>query len=600
MERGLHTFYLGDEAIVDCPGFSLKGKKWKSVRQSAQRVERTYHFEMMAETDASPELIAALNDLSAKWRGKAPERGFTMTLSRDVEGINPEFRLCVALDEHDQPGGFLRIVPVYGDATGYTLDLMRRDPDTPNGMTEFLLTRTIMRMDEDGFERLSMNFAAWGRLFYEDIHYTRAPAHRQAAARADQPLLPDQVAQGLQPALLPELGAAVIVYDDVRALPRVGLLYGGVEGFLGIPVIGRYFLPRTVPHVKPLDPTPYVGHPSVTATLALAPCAVASSPRRRPTRSPATSTRSTTASTRSSPTTTWRRPRTSTRCWSTAGCAGSRCCTGAWCRVWAKDPKVGNRMINARAETLATKNAFKPAFRKRRCIIPADGFYEWKVVPGQKDKQPMYIHRPDDEPHGLRRAVGGVEGPGRPGRASCTRARSSPARPTRRWRRSTTGCRSCCRPSAWETWLDPTVDDLDLLGKFLVPAPPELIELRPGEHRGQQRAQPGPPPARRGRAGLTLTFRRRADNLILRWQGRLDSPASDRVAALVGGRRAVRGAGAAVAGPGPVADRHARPGRLHPGVVADPPRPRPGHHRHQRHQRVLPAGRLRLLARWPS
>ena len=40
-------------------------------------------------------------------------------------------------------------------------------------------------------------------------------------------------------------------YDDVRALPRVGLLYGGVEGFLSVPLIGRYFLPKTVPHVKP-------------------------------------------------------------------------------------------------------------------------------------------------------------------------------------------------------------------------------------------------------------------------------------------------------------------------------------------------------------
>ena len=54
VERGLHTFYLGDEAIVHCKGFSLKGKKWKSVRQSAQRVERTFRFEMMAETEASP------------------------------------------------------------------------------------------------------------------------------------------------------------------------------------------------------------------------------------------------------------------------------------------------------------------------------------------------------------------------------------------------------------------------------------------------------------------------------------------------------------------------------------------------------------------
>jgi putative SOS response-associated peptidase YedK len=44
---------------------------------------------------------------------------------------------------------------------------------------------------------------------------------------------------------------------------------------------------------------------------------------------------------------------------------------------WAKDPSIGNRMFNARAETIAEKPSFKNAFQKRRCLIPADGFYEW-------------------------------------------------------------------------------------------------------------------------------------------------------------------------------------------------------------------------------
>ncbi len=250
LERGLHTFYLGDEAVVACKDFSLKGKRWKSVRQSAQRVERTFRYEFMAETDASPELIAALNDLSAKWRGKAPERGFTMTLGHDVDGRNPEFRLCVALDENDQPGGFLRIVPVYGDRPGYTLDLMRRDPDTPNGMTEFLLTRTLMQLDELGFERLSMNFAVWGRLFYEDIHYSWRQRIFKQLLELVNPFYQIKSLKMFNQRFYPEWVPRVIVYDDVRALPRVGLLYGGVEGFLSVPVVGRYFLPKTVPHVK--------------------------------------------------------------------------------------------------------------------------------------------------------------------------------------------------------------------------------------------------------------------------------------------------------------------------------------------------------------
>ncbi|MCA9067573.1 MAG: SOS response-associated peptidase, partial [Planctomycetaceae bacterium] len=63
---------------------------------------------------------------------------------------------------------------------------------------------------------------------------------------------------------------------------------------------------------------------------------------------------------------------------------------------WAKDPKIGNRMINARAETLAEKPSFRVAFRKRRCLVLADGFFEWQKVEGAK--RPHFIHRQDDAP----------------------------------------------------------------------------------------------------------------------------------------------------------------------------------------------------------
>jgi putative SOS response-associated peptidase YedK len=63
---------------------------------------------------------------------------------------------------------------------------------------------------------------------------------------------------------------------------------------------------------------------------------------------------------------------------------------------WAKDIMIGNRMINARAETIATKPSFRDSFKKRRCLILADGFYEWKGSKGQK--QPMFITLPEGEP----------------------------------------------------------------------------------------------------------------------------------------------------------------------------------------------------------
>jgi putative SOS response-associated peptidase YedK len=63
---------------------------------------------------------------------------------------------------------------------------------------------------------------------------------------------------------------------------------------------------------------------------------------------------------------------------------------------WAKDLKIGARMINARSETAATKPSFRAAFKSRRCLVLADGFYEWKKVGTQK--QPYYISRHDDQP----------------------------------------------------------------------------------------------------------------------------------------------------------------------------------------------------------
>jgi putative SOS response-associated peptidase YedK len=145
---------------------------------------------------------------------------------------------------------------------------------------------------------------------------------------------------------------------------------------------------------------------------------------------------------------------------------------------WAKDPKIGSRMINARAETLAEKNAYKAAFRKRRCLVPADGFYEWKAVPGQKRKQPYFIHRADGEPVAFAGLWEVWRGPERD------------QEPLRTATIITTEANETMAPvhdrmpvilpaSAWGLWLDRENDDLETLGRLLVPAPPTLLTLRP-------------------------------------------------------------------------------------------------------------------------
>jgi putative SOS response-associated peptidase YedK len=66
---------------------------------------------------------------------------------------------------------------------------------------------------------------------------------------------------------------------------------------------------------------------------------------------------------------------------------------------WAKDPAIGNRMINARADSLASKPAFESAFRKRRCLVVVSGFYEWQRA--GKHSQPYLLHRRDNAPFAL-------------------------------------------------------------------------------------------------------------------------------------------------------------------------------------------------------
>ena len=63
---------------------------------------------------------------------------------------------------------------------------------------------------------------------------------------------------------------------------------------------------------------------------------------------------------------------------------------------WAKDTKNGSRMINARSETVTEKPPFKAAAARRRCLVPADGYYEWEKKPGTKPKVPYFLHRDDE------------------------------------------------------------------------------------------------------------------------------------------------------------------------------------------------------------
>ena len=129
---------------------------------------------------------------------------------------------------------------------------------------------------------------------------------------------------------------------------------------------------------------------------------------------------------------------------------------------WAKDSKIASATINARGESVATKPAFRSAFKARRCLIVADGFYEWQKL-GTK-KQPYFIHRRDDFPF----AFAGLWERWGPERLETCSIVTLPANPF--MQRLHERMPAILRPSEFDAWLDPERrDPQSLAGLLLLP-----------------------------------------------------------------------------------------------------------------------------------
>ncbi len=138
---------------------------------------------------------------------------------------------------------------------------------------------------------------------------------------------------------------------------------------------------------------------------------------------------------------------------------------------WAEDPKIGNRMINARAETAADKPSFRTAMRRRRCLIVADGFYEWKTV--GKRRQPMFIHLRDGRPFAFAGLWEAWEGAGHSTLESCTiltTAANDLVRPIH------DRMPVIVAPPDYARWLDPAVQQSEAVVPLLRPYPAEEME----------------------------------------------------------------------------------------------------------------------------
>ena len=144
---------------------------------------------------------------------------------------------------------------------------------------------------------------------------------------------------------------------------------------------------------------------------------------------------------------------------------------------WADDPGIGARMINARSETVAEKPSFRRAFKERRCLIPADGFYEWQKTNG--GKQPYYLRMKSGRPFAFAGLWESWNGDGNEIR-SCTILTTNPNNIAREVHDRMP---VILPPEVYEIWLDPDVREKEHLLSLLAPYPPGDMEAYPVSRR---------------------------------------------------------------------------------------------------------------------
>ncbi|MCB9110914.1 MAG: SOS response-associated peptidase [Anaerolineales bacterium] len=143
---------------------------------------------------------------------------------------------------------------------------------------------------------------------------------------------------------------------------------------------------------------------------------------------------------------------------------------------WSKDPAIGSRLINARGETIAEKPSFRGGFKYKRCLIPADGFYEWKAQPGAKTKTPYFIHMKDRKPFAFAGLWDEWQSPDGGAVRTCTIITTEPNELM-----STLHNRMpvILDQKDYHLWLDPTPQTPDKLLHLIKPFPAESMAAHP-------------------------------------------------------------------------------------------------------------------------
>ncbi|WP_432844058.1 bifunctional lysylphosphatidylglycerol synthetase/lysine--tRNA ligase LysX [Dactylosporangium sp. CA-092794] len=233
---GLRVIELGDEAILHVRDFDLDAPRLRQVRQAVHRVERAgYTVRIRRHADIPAEEMAHTIELAARWRDTETERGFSMALGRLGD---PNDGRCVLVEAHDRDGrevALLSFTP-WGIG-GLSLDLMRRDRSSDNGLIEYMVAALMREAPRIGVHRVSLNFAVFRAVFEEGARIGAGPVlrlWRTVLLMASHWFQLESLYRSnvkYHPQWLPRF----LCFEDVRDLPKVGLASAAAEGFVVVP-----------------------------------------------------------------------------------------------------------------------------------------------------------------------------------------------------------------------------------------------------------------------------------------------------------------------------------------------------------------------------
>jgi lysyl-tRNA synthetase class 2 len=249
-QLGLRTLYLGDEAVLNLQQFSLEGRPIRKVRQSVTRLRKAGYTAELCELRALDQAtIAEIERVLERGRQGAPERGFSMAMDSIKCHLGDETLALLARDPDGTIRGVLHFVPCYG-REAVSLSFMRRDPDTPNGLTEFLVATAAELLREKGLHELSLNFATFARWMHSPSGWGERALGKLVAL--GNPFFQIESLYRFNAKFFPRWEPRYLVYEGALGLPRVSLAAAWAEGQLPKPRM-RLRGPRQAPlHGVPL------------------------------------------------------------------------------------------------------------------------------------------------------------------------------------------------------------------------------------------------------------------------------------------------------------------------------------------------------------